>query len=424
MRRVLAAVVTAAALAGATPAGATELPRHYVVVLADGADADATTSALERDAGFRASRRYGSALRGFAAQLSEGQAARVRAHASVAYLTADTAIAGHALTPVATKETVPVGIRRIGAATATHVNGAAATAVAVVDTGLDLPNADLNVAGGVNCITPGTRPQDDNGHGTHVAGTLAGRNTGSGVAGVAPGTRLYAVKVLNAKNSGTLSSLLCGLDWVARNASALGIRVANMSIGSPGRNDGACGRISGDALHAAICSASSAGVTVVASAGNSKADVAGVIPAAYPEVLTVAGMTDTDGLPGGLGPAACTRSETDDRAWTSSNFAATAADAAHLVAAPAACIVSTRRGGGVATMSGTSMAAPHVAGAVALCVGTAALAGPCAGLAPSEIIQRIRSDAAARLAASGFVGDPLSPITGKTLGHLVTASPY
>ena len=74
---------------------------------------------------------------------------------------------------------------------------------------------------GVNCVKPGTPAQDDNGHGTNVAGIVAARNTGKGVVGVAPGTRVYAVKVLNNRAVGTLSQFLCGINWVAANAAAL-----------------------------------------------------------------------------------------------------------------------------------------------------------------------------------------------------------
>ena len=100
--------------------------------------------------------------------------------------------------------------------------------------------------------------------------------------GVAPGTRIVSVKVLNSKATGTLSQILCGIDWVTANAAAWNIRVANMSITGSGRNDGNCGNTNNDAEHQAICRSVAAGVTYTVSAGNSKTDFAGSIPAAYP----------------------------------------------------------------------------------------------------------------------------------------------
>jgi subtilisin len=427
-RQLIAAVLLAAvltSLASAAAADAAPPPTQpYVIVLLDPRD---TTSLdrLEAQVGFRATARYQHALAGFAARLTEAQAAAVRADGAVAYATVDVVFAGAALDPVASGELVPPGVRRIRAATTTSAQRSANAAVAVLDTGLDLANPDLNAVNGVNCVTPGTPAQDDNGHGTHVAGTLAGRNTGSGVVGVAPGTRLYAVKVLGAKAGGTLSQILCGIDWVTRNAAALNIRVVNMSLSGTGANDGNCGRTNGDPQHLAICTSTAAGVSYVASAGNSGTNLAGTVPASYPEVLTVTATTDTDGIPGAKGPTPCSKTERDDSAWTKSNFAVAAHDAAHVVAAPGTCIVSTKRGGGTVAMSGTSMAAPHTAGAVALCLGTAGIAGPCHGLTPPQIMQQIRTDASAAAQAGwGFNGDPLKPTAGRVLGFQLSTSSY
>ena len=418
-------VVVACALALSLTTPAVAMDADVIVVFRDGVSADSATAALERSQGFRATQRYAAALDGFAARLSDVQRERVRTDPTVAFLVPDTTFQGTALTPVVARESVPVGVRRVRAATTTQAHAAADVGVAVLDTGLDLPNGDLNARSATNCVTPGTAAQDDHGHGTHVAGTLAARNTGSGVIGIAPGTVLHAVKVLNAKKSGTLSQLLCGLDWVTRNAAALNLRVINLSVSGNGRSDGACGRTSGDVLHTAICSVTAAGVTVVASAGNNAVDLAGAVPAAYPEVLAVTAMTDTDGVPGARGPAACAKGEIDDRLWSFSNVAVSAADAARVVAGSGACVVSTKRGGGTTTMSGTSMAAPHVAGAVALCHGNGGVPGPCAGLTPAQVAQRLRADAEAAAAAGwGFIGDPLRPVPGKVLGPLVTAANY
>jgi subtilisin family serine protease len=212
---------------------------------------------------------------------------------------------------------------------------------------------------------------------------------------------------------------------VTRNATRLNIRLANMSFGGRGRNDGACGRLNSDPEHAAICASVAAGVTYVAAAGNAKSNFAATVPAAYPEALTVTASTETDGVPGGLGPAACTKGERDDTYRTASNYAVTSADVAHTIAAPGTCIGSAKLGGGVATMSGTSMAAPHATGTAALCLGKGTVEGPCAGLGPAQLIDTLRSDAqAAAELGFGFLGDPFRPFAGKHYGYLISAAAY
>ncbi len=180
-----------------------------------------------------------------------------------------------------------------------------------------------------------------------------------------------------------------------------------------GTPDGVCGRSARDPLHLAVCRATARGVTLVVAAGNDGAPLEGDLPAAYPEVLTVAAMTDVDGNPGQRAGAAssCAPGERDDRPASFSNYAATAAAAAHLVSAPGTCVRSTWPGGAYRSLSGTSMAAPHVAGAVALCIGNGGKAGPCSGLTPAEIIRRIVGDA---------IPEPGDAI-GRTYGRVVSA---
>jgi subtilisin family serine protease len=426
----LASAAVAVSTTGATLSGNAPHPRNdvlpYVVVLGEDVAAPASTAdRLGREGGFGVGRTYTAALKGFTATMSPAQVARLRADPSVRYVAPDVTFEAHAATPVAEQERVPRGVRRIGAATLTQVNDASDVAVAVLDTGLDLANPDLNAVSGVNCVAPGTPAQDDNGHGTHVGGTIGGRNTGSGVVGVAPGTQLYAVKVLNKRASGTLSSILCGIEWVTKHAAHLNIRVVNMSFGGRGRNDGACGELNADAEHQAICASVAAGITYVASAGNAKSNLAATVPAAYPQVLSVTASTETDGYPGGLGPAACARKELDDRYRSASNYAVADADSTHTIAAPGTCIGSTKLGGGVQTMSGTSMAAPHVAATAALCLGNGGVAGPCAGLTPAQIIIKLRDDArAAAEAGFGYLGDPFRPLAGRYYGYLASAAIY
>jgi subtilisin family serine protease len=136
-------------------------------------------------------------------------------------------------------------------------------------------------------------------------------------------------------------------------------------------------------------------------------------------------MTDTDGLPGAKGTAPkCKSGETDDKYATFSNYAVGAIATAHTIAAPGTCIVSDKLAGGTSTYYGTSQAAPHVAGTLALCFGSGG-DGPCAGLAPSQAIAKVRADAAAAATlTTGFAGDPLRPVSGKYFGYLASAAAY
>ena len=427
MRRLALALAVVVAAALFAPLSASAATGNYVVVYRDGVtDVEALTTSLETTLGLRARFRYGAAIPGFAATLTDTQRLSLEANPAIAYVARDIPVTAAGTTPIQSGETVPPGIRRIGAATLTDAHVSATPAVAVLDTGVDLKNADLNAVSGKNCVTTTAAAQDDNGHGTHVAGTLAARNTGAAVIGVAPGTLVYSVKVLNSRSSGTLSQILCGVDWVTANAAGLNIKVANMSVLGSGANDNNCGNSNNDAWHKAICRSTAAGVTYVGAAGNGKVSFDKTIPAAYPEVLTATAVTDTDGRPGAIGGAPkCKSGEADDRYGTYSNWAVGATASSHTLAAPGTCVVSDKLGGGTATYYGTSQAAPHVAGAVALCMGTAGSSGPCSGLTPSQAIAKVRADAAASATtANGFAGDPLRPVTGRYYGYLVAAGGY
>jgi subtilisin family serine protease len=262
------------------------------------------------------------------------------------------------------QQTVPTGINRINAENKT--NTGAGVNVAVLDSGIDPTHPDLqaNIVGGKSCIgAPSFR--DLNGHGTHVAGTIAAIDNGNGVVGVAPGAKLWAVQVLNFRGSGSTSTIVCGIDFVDSKSPAKGgpIVVANMSLGGGGSDDGNCGNTNNDAMHKAICRAVADGVTFVVAAGNSGANLSGFTPAAYGEVIAVTALADSDGQACGQG--APTSAGADDGFASFSNFA-TGADLDHAIAAPGVDIFSTYRFGGYQTISGTSMASPHVAGVAAL----------------------------------------------------------
>jgi subtilisin len=171
------------------------------------------------------------------------------------------------------------------------------------------------------------------------------------VVGVAPGARLWAVKVLNKRGTGYSSWIIAGIDWVADHADT--IEVANMSLGGSGYSQ---------AEYDAIQGAVNAGVAFAVSAGNSDADASLYSPASFNNVLTVSALADFDGIPGGLGSSTC-RTDQDDTLADFSNWGSVVD-----VAAPGVCILSTYplEKGEYGTISGTSMASPHVTGALAL----------------------------------------------------------
>lgn len=239
--------------------------------------------------------------------------------------------------------------------------------VAIVDTGIDLAHADLVVAGATFSAFGGSC-QDNNGHGTHVAGIVAAQDNAIDVVGVAPQAQLYCVKVLDSAGSGSDETVMAGLDWVLDNRYAVvpPIRVVNMSLGRPGSV--------GDngAFELLVRKLAGAGVAVVVAAGNDPAsDVSEQIPAAYPDAMAVASTTAV------AGSNQCRFLSDPIGADTASYF--TTDGTGVLVSAPgedkedvnkgcfikSAGILSTRLGGGTTRMSGTSMAAPHVAGIAA-----------------------------------------------------------
>jgi len=265
-----------------------------------------------------------------AADLSDEAIADLKASGTVRYVEPDYVVT--ALGP-----TIPWNIRMINAdkVQAANITGTGVR-VAVIDTGIDYTHPDLTgvYAGGYNIITNNvTGPMDDNGHGTHCAGILAATGSRNGIYGTAPGVRLYAVKVLSNLGEGRVSDVIAGIFWARNNS----IQVASMSLGLDQDSQ---------ALHDAVDEASADGVLIVAAAGNrgvaSGSGDTMTYPAKYDNVLSVAAVN-----------------KYNHRApWSSTGN--------HLsISAPGVNIRSAIPGG-YATYSGTSMAAPHVAGVAAL----------------------------------------------------------
>ncbi|MFL5777454.1 MAG: S8 family serine peptidase [Chloroflexota bacterium] len=347
--------------------GVPDVSGQYIVVLKSGADTNAVVDRHARRDGLKATARFSRAFRGFSAKLDRAQHASLTADPSVAFVVPDEIVKLAA-------QTTPTGISRMGArrnsiAAINGIDTRVDADVAIVDTGIAL-HPDLNVAGGYNCTTA-TRSAwaDGNGHGTHVAGTVGALDNGFGVVGVAPGVRLWAVRILNSDGMGKLSWYVCGLDWILaqhdpNDPTRPLIESVNMSVAKDGSDDHNCGRTNNDILHQAICRLVAGGVTVAAAAANDRTNAAHRIPAAYSEVITVSALADTDGLPGGLGGNRCYSWGGYDRDDTFADFS----DYGFVVdiIAPGKCIWSTMPGNRYAYMSGTSMATPHVAGAIAL----------------------------------------------------------
>jgi subtilisin len=384
-------------------AGAGAQAGRYIVVLKDAVDSRGVAELHAARYGLQVGHVYSYAIHGYSAVVQSDRLDALRADPNVAFVSQDGEVN-------ATAQTLPTGINRIDAESTTRssADNTGGPAVAVIDTGIDASHPELNVQGGTNCSNgrPGNF-QDGNGHGTHVSGTIAARNNADGVVGVLPGAPLYAVRVLNNNGSGSWSDVVCGIDWVRAHASQYGIKVASMSLGGSG-SDGSC---SSDALHQAICNATGS-VTFVVAAGNDNVNYSSFVPAAYDQVITVTAIADFNGLPGG-GAAATCRSDVDDTPADFSNYTtSTSGDASHTIAAPGVCILSTWKGGGYNTISGTSMATPHVSGTVALCIATNHCS---AGDSPATTINNIDNGPS----GFGFTG-----VSGRYYGNLVYAGGF
>jgi len=338
--------------------------------------------------GLAVSHVYGTTVNGFSAIVPRGQLDNIESDSRVKYIEQDSIVSiykkptgtpgndgGDSIPP---SQITPTGISLIHATTTGTVN----VNVAVIDTGIDTNHPDLNVVGGENFVFRGKNTYDDgNGHGTHVAGTIGAIDNAQGVIGVAPGANLYAVRVLDNSGFGTYSGVIAGVDWVAPNA--LTIDVANMSLG------GGYSQALNDAVDAAV----SAGVVFVVAAGNEQADACNGSPASASKSITVSALDDRNG-------------ELDD----SDSFAyfSNYGQCVDMIA-PGVLIESTWKGGGYDTISGTSMASPHVAGAAALYIANHP------GLNPEQVKSELiaaGSNAWNNSADSDLINEPLLDVTG------------
>ncbi len=353
-------------------AGNNRIPGSYIVVFKNSVDQPgkvAHDQTRERNGvlGFI----YRSSIKGYsAAALTKEDVEALRGDPRVKHVTPNRIVRMQA-------QTVPTGVKRIFADSnpSLDIDGQddfrVDVDVAVIDTGVDQSHPDLSVAGRVNCVPPGeglwnweeeavietctnNAGTDGNGHGTHVAGTIGAIDNNQGVVGVAPGARIWAVRVLNNEGEGTMAWIIAGIDWVTatRADDKNDIEVANMSLSGWGQ---------ALPLNDAIKASVRAGIVHVVAAGNDRHNSAAFFPANSPDVITVSALADYNGKPGGKGALTCANFGSDDELASFSNFG----DAVE-IAAPGVCIYSTLPGNEYDYLSGTSMASPHVAGAAAV----------------------------------------------------------
>lgn len=327
-----------------------KIPNQYIVVLKDDLknphklikemSKDIESTGLDN---IKVLQKFKNTIDGFVVKVkTENDLFKLKQDPNVKYIEQDQKIYSFA-------QTLPNGINRIDGdlsfAKSGDGTGSVNVDIGILDTGI-YKHKDLNVYVNKDFVY-GFFPTDRNGHGTHVAGIAAAKDNSDGVVGVAPGARLWNLKVLGNDGSGSISTLISGIDYVTSHASQ--IDVVNLSLGC---------ECTSNALNDAITRAVNAGVTFVVAAGNSGKDAKTFSPANHPKVIAVSAIADTDGKCGGLGSS--TKYGQDDSLASFSNYGS-AVD----IAAPGVGIYSTYKSS-YATLSGTSMAAPHVTGAAAL----------------------------------------------------------
>jgi len=342
----------------------------YIVLtkpVTGGVSVASVSAGVAGEPGVTVTQTYSHALNGFAADLSADAVNQLKRDPRVERIVPDGVV--HAFAQV-----IPVGARRVGATTNTTakidgVDQRVNADIAILDMGVG-PNPDLNIAGGYDCLNPGVSQVDYGdlgGHGTHVAGIAAAIDNTSGVVGVAPGARIWSVRVLPGSGEGLWSDVICGIEWVTSHAST--IDVANMSLGA--QIDASQADLD-QTIHEAIQASVAAGVTYVVAAGNDGVDASTTAPAKYPEVMAVSAFCDSDGKSGGLGVSlgGCA----DDSFASFSNYGSVVA-----ISAPGVDTVSLAINGGTDDpQSGTSFSSPHVAGGAALYIAQFGRVGPSA----------------------------------------------
>jgi subtilisin family serine protease len=359
----------------------------YIVVFKDQvANPRSEAENLKAVHGLKLGHVYEHCLRGFSASIPPVALEGLMRNPKIDYIEPDKIISIDA-------QTIPTGISRMAINTSpfAKIDGVEENMdvdVAVIDTGVDADHPDLNVAGGVrfyNLYYTDNNYNDDHGHGSHVAGTIGAIDNGIGVVGVAPGARIWAVKVLSSSGSGYLSDIIKGIDWVRARATT--IEVINMSIGGKGYSS---------SYRTAITNCVNAGIVVMVAAGNEATDVYGAdgtfgtkddrVPAAFPEAAAISALADSNGQLGGGGPA--TSYGSDDSFASFSNYSRSVVSTNPVnspgkaidLLLPGVSIYSCYMNGGYATMSGTSMASPHAAGLAALYIAEKGRATNAAGV--------------------------------------------
>jgi prepilin-type N-terminal cleavage/methylation domain-containing protein/prepilin-type processing-associated H-X9-DG protein len=337
---------------------------QYIVVTGGNGDTGDVMNSVKA-AGGKVIHHYQHGIKGLAVRIPASKIDAIRKHPRVKYVSQDRLVFKEG-------QTIPTGVRRIGDRQSTYQAGRGHgprvnATVGIMDTGIDNTHPDLNVVGMVPIAT--LTAFDVDGHGTSVAGVAAAIDNGFGVVGVAPGARLIAVKVLNDSGAGADSDILAGMDYVAAHPSSFD--VVNMSFG---------GLPTDQPLIDGVQMIVAAGVSVTCSAGNDGVDAVDHSPSNAPGAIAVAAMCDTDGRRGGLGPVG-SFGDPDDTFTSFSNFGSTI-----WVIAPGEDILSTTTValGSYGTESGTSLAAPHAAGVVALIIGGES---PLAAVPPTILTQ-------------------------------------
>ncbi|QWU16654.1 subtilisin [Paenibacillus sophorae] len=276
-------------------------------------------------------------VNGVVAYLNTNSINAIKSNSTISYIEDDLEVKllgkrtpSDSVPPLQPTEVLPWGIDSIDAEHTFSTVDSSSIKIAIIDTGVDISHPDLleNIKGGFNSINSKKSYNDDNGHGTHVAGIIAAEHNNIGVVGVVPKANIYAIKAFDSLGNGYLSDIIEGINWSINN----NMNVINISFGA---------NADSQLLHDIIIKAYEAGIVVVAAAGNDSSSIVNY-PAAYPEVISVSAVD------------------------TNFNKASFAPSGKVDVVAPGVNIFSTYLGSMYAGLSGSSMATPHVTGEAAI----------------------------------------------------------